>query len=265
MQRRNVPRKKFSAGGALDFSDRKVALVTGASRGIGRAIAEALARDGIYVFVSFNLRAKEAAKCVDAIRRAGGAGEVIRADVSRENQVHRMFRVIAQRTGRLDILVSNAGIAPVVRDLERLTQKTWTETFAVNVMGAFLCARGALPLLKRSSAGRIIFIGSAAARLGGNIGAHYSASKAALAGFVEYLSRAVGQHRITVNIVEPGFVQTELSASLHRTKADIRAMCRNVPLKRVGTVKDIANGVAFLAGDAAAYITRHKLAVTGGR
>jgi len=204
MQRRNLSKEKLNPGRPLDFSNRKVARVAGASRGIGRAIAEALARNNICVFVNFNSKAKEAAEHVGAIRRAGGAREVIRANVSRERRVHHVFKVIAQRAGRLDIL-------------------------------------------------------------GGNIGAHYSASKAALAGFAEYLSRAVGQHRITVNIFEPGFVQTELSASLHRTKADIRAMCRNVPLRRIGTVKNIADGVAFLAGDAAAYITRHKLAITGGR
>jgi NAD(P)-dependent dehydrogenase (short-subunit alcohol dehydrogenase family) len=127
-----------------ESSARKVALVTGASRGIGRAIAEALAREGIYVFVNFRSKAEEAAKCVGAIRRAGGFGEAVQADVSREAQVRRMIERVARRTGRLDILVGNAGIAPVVPNLEGLTAKVWNGTFAVNVLGAFLCAKAAL-------------------------------------------------------------------------------------------------------------------------
>jgi 3-oxoacyl-[acyl-carrier protein] reductase len=265
MPPRKAPKAKAIAANASGTADRKVALVTGASRGIGRAIAEALAREGIYVFVNFHSSAKEASECISAIKLAGGDGEIIRADVSHEGQVRQMFKTIAQRAGRLDILVGNAGVAPVVQDFERLTMKAWTQTFAVNVVGAFLCAREALPLLKRSPAGRIIFIGSAAARLGGNIGAHYAASKAAISGLVEYLSRTVGRYRITVNIVEPGFVRTELSAKFHRNKAVVRSMSKSVPLGRVGSVAEIADGVAFLAGDAAAYITRQNLAITGGR
>jgi 3-oxoacyl-[acyl-carrier protein] reductase len=243
----------------------KVALVTGASRGIGRAIAEALARDGAFVFVNFRSAAREAASCVAAIRAAGGAAEAIRADVSRKPQVERMFDVIRKRAGRLDILVGNAGVAPIATELARLTPKTWNETFAVNVTGAFLCAQSAVPLLRRSRSGRMIFIGSAASRLGGTIGPHYAASKAALSGLVEYLSRALGRYAITVNIVEPGFVATRLSSSLHDRGAKVRAMRQAVPLGRIGTVNEVAAAVAFLAAPGASYITRQNLAVAGGR
>jgi 3-oxoacyl-[acyl-carrier protein] reductase len=243
----------------------KVALVTGASRGIGRAIAEKLARDGAYVFVNFRSGSREAAACVRSIKKSGGAAEMVRADVSRPDDVSRMFNSIARRAGKLDILVGNAGVAPVVRDLARVTTKVWDKTFATNVSGAFLCARAAEPLLRRSAAGRIVFVGSVAARLGGTIGPHYAASKAALGGFVEYLSRALGKHRITVNIVEPGFVATDLSASLHRTVKQKRVMRQSVPLGRVGTMDEIAAMVAFLASSDAGYVTRQRIAVSGGR
>jgi NAD(P)-dependent dehydrogenase (short-subunit alcohol dehydrogenase family) len=176
-----------------------------------------------------------------------------------------MLKTIAKRAGGLDIFVGNAGIAPIARDLDDVTVKVWNETFATNVTGAFLCAQAAVPLLRRSKAARIIFIGSAAARLGGTIGPHYTASKAALAGLVEYLSRALGKYRITVNIIEPGFVKTRLSSSLHRRAAQVRAMQRDVPLGRVGTVEDVAGAVAFLASAEAAYVTRQSIAVSGGR
>ena len=243
----------------------KVALVTGASRGIGRAIAVRLAREGAYVFVNFRSASGEAAACVRAIQSAGGGAEAIGADITRESQVARMFKAIAKRAGRLDIFIGNAGIAPISRDPRRVTTKIWNDTFAVNVTGAFLCVRSAMPLLKRSKSGRIILIGSAAARLGGTIGPHYAASKAALTGLVEYFSRALGHARITVNLLEPGFVATGLSRGLHATPAKVRAMRRSVPLGRIGTVEDVAGAVAFLASEEAAYITRQHIAVSGGR
>jgi NAD(P)-dependent dehydrogenase (short-subunit alcohol dehydrogenase family) len=175
-----------------------------------------------------------------------------------------MFAGIRKRAGRLDILIGNAGVGPIATKLSRVTPKLWNETFGVNVTGAFLCAQAAVPLMQRSKSGRIIFIGSAASRLGGTIGPHYAASKAALSGLVEYLSRALGRYAITVNVVEPGFVATDLSAPLHRG-AKLRAMQKAVPLGRVGTMEEVAAAVAFLAGPNAGYVSRQTLAVTGGR
>jgi 3-oxoacyl-[acyl-carrier protein] reductase len=243
----------------------RVALVTGGSRGIGRAIAERLASEGAYVFVNFRRASRQAAICVNSIRKSGGAAEAVRADITSARGVSRMFDLIARRMGRLDILVGNAGVAPVARGLERVTPAIWNTTFATNVAGAFFCAQRAIPLLRRSKQGRIVFIGSAAARLGGTIGPHYAASKAALVGLVEYLSRALGRHRITVNLVEPGFVATDLSAKLHRGAAQRRAMRDAVPLRRIGTPDEVAAAVAFLAGSGASYVTRQRLAVSGGR
>jgi NAD(P)-dependent dehydrogenase (short-subunit alcohol dehydrogenase family) len=249
----------------LSRPTKKVALVTGASRGIGRAIAEKLARGGIYVFVNFRVHAKEAAKCVDAIRRAGGFAEAIRADVSQPSDIRRMMKAVERRAGRLDIVVCNAGVAPIEPNLDRLTSTIWKKTFDVNVLGSFLCAKESLPLLKRSPAPRIIFVGSAASRLGGSIGAHYAASKAALSGLMEYLSRALGKHRITVNLIEPGFIRTDMTSRLFRPAGADRAMRRQVPLGVIGTAADLAAGVEFLAGDEASYVTRQTLAISGGR
>lgn len=243
----------------------RVALVTGGSRGIGRAIAERLAVEGAYVFVNFRRASRQAAICVKCIRQSGGAAEAIRADISSPSDVSRMFEVIGRRMGRLDILIGNAGIAPIARELGHVTPAIWDETFATNVAGAFFCAQHAMPLLRRSKDGRIVFIGSAAARRGGTIGPHYAASKAALVGLVEYLSRAVGRHGITVNLVEPGFVASDLSAKLHRTPAQRRAMREAVPLRRIGTAEDVAAAVAFLASTSASYVTRQRVAVSGGR
>jgi 3-oxoacyl-[acyl-carrier protein] reductase len=243
----------------------RVALVTGGSRGIGRAIAERLAREGAYVFVNFRRASRQAAICVKGIRQSGGAAEAVCADITSPGSVARMFDLIARRMGRLDILIGNAGIAPIVRQLDHVTPDIWNVTFATNVAGAFFCAQRAIPLLRRSKEGRIVFIGSAAARLGGTIGPHYAASKAALVGLVEYLSRAVGRHGITVNLVEPGFVATDLSAKQHRTPAQRRAMRDAVPLRRIGTAEDVAAAVAFLTSSGASYVTRQRVAVSGGR
>jgi 3-oxoacyl-[acyl-carrier protein] reductase len=252
------------AGKSAPLAER-VALVTGASRGIGRAIAERLASQGAHVFVNFRRAAKEASACVRQIRQRGASAEAIRADVASPQDVARMFKSIERQAGRLDILVANAGIAPIAADVAEVTKRLWEETFATNVTGAFLCAQAATPLLRRSRHGRIVFIGSAAARLGGTIGPHYAASKAALVGLVEYLSRALGQHGITVNLVEPGFVATDLSAELHRTSAQRRRMRGQVPLGRIGTLDDVSAAVAFLASADASYITRQRIDVSGGR
>lgn len=243
----------------------RVALVTGGSRGIGRVIAERLAGEGAYVFVNFRRASRQAAHCVKGIRRSGGVAEAVCADITNPRSVSRMFDVIARRMGRLDILVGNAGIAPIARDLDRVTPDIWNATFATNVAGAFFCAQRAMPLLRRSKDGRIVFIGSAAARLGGTIGPHYAASKAALVGLVEYLSRAVGRHNITVNLIEPGFIATDLSAKLHRTPTQRRTMQDAVPLARIGSAEDVAAAVAFVASSGASYVTRQRIGVSGGR
>ena len=241
----------------------RVALVTGAGRGIGRGIALRLARDGASVIVNYRRDRRAAAACVADMTRRGSTAVALRADVSDPAQVRGMLREIRARMGRLDILVANAGIAPIERRLAQVTPALWRRTFETNAFGAFLCAQAAAPLMSRG--GSILFIGSAAARLGGNIGPHYAASKAALTGLVAWLACELGPSDITVNLLEPGYVETDLSATLHRHAAARRRMRADVPLRRLGCVDDVAATAAFLVGPEARYVTRERIAVSGGR
>lgn len=217
------------------------------------------------MFVNYRADRAAAETCVAAIARAGGTAESLQADVADVTSVRRMVRRVERSAGRLDVLVANAGIAPVAQDLQRVTPSVWRRTLDTNAMGPFLCVQAAAPLMSRAGGGRIVFVGSVASRLGGNIGPHYAASKAALRGLIAWLGRALGPDRITVNLVEPGFVETDLSASFYRTAASRRRLRMDVPLGRLGTTDEIAALVAFLAGPDAGYVTGEAIAVAGGR
>jgi len=243
----------------------RVALVTGGGRGIGRAIAVRLSRDGARVFVNFRTDRRAGLACVADIHKAGGEAEALQADVSDPAQVRRMFEAIRRVAGRLDILVANAGVALMESDLARITPALWRKTMDTNAASAFYCAQSAAPFLARSTQGRIVFVGSVASRLGGNVGPHYAASKAALNGLSTWLGRELAANGTTVNVVEPGYVKTNLSVALHSSAAGRAKMRREVPLGRAGTVDEVASLVAFLAGPGGAYISRERIAVAGGR
>lgn len=243
----------------------RVALVTGASRGIGRAIALALARQGAYVFVNYRKDRRGADECVARMGEAGGKGETARADVRRPGDVARLFARVRRRSGRLDILVNNAGVAPRAPGLERVSLATWRDTLATNLTGAFLCTRAAAPLMRRQRFGRIIYIGSLAGLRGGTIGPHYAASKAGLMGLMQWAFREVARYGVTVNVVAPAFVITALTAGAYRTPAARARMAARVPLGRPGTPEEVGAVVAFLAGPDAGYITGEWLTMAGGR
>jgi len=249
---------------ARPLADR-AALVTGGSRGIGRAIALALGRAGATVIVNFHRAAGSAAECVAAIRRGGGTAEAVRADVSRPADVARMFRWIDRRFGRLDVLVGSAGIAPPGAGLARVSLPTWRRTLETNVTGAFLCLREAAPRMARRRAGRIVLVGSLAGAKGGTVGPHYAASKAALLGLMQWSFRELAPAGVTVNVVAPGFVETALSAPAYATPRARAAMAAKVPVGRIGTPEEIAALVAFLAGPDAGYITGECITIAGGR
>lgn len=237
----------------------RVALVTGASRGIGRAVAQRLAARGAIVVAA--ARADHADETAEIVRRAGGGAESASLDVTDAAAVRRVVADAVSRHGRLDILVSNAGIA---RDqlLPRLSREDWDAVVATNLTATFSLAQAAIrPMLKQRS-GRIIVVSSVVGQMGNAGQTAYAASKAGLIGFAKSLAREVASRGITVNIVAPGLIDTEMTRAL-REHAQLDWEAR-IPLGRLGTVDDVAGAVSFLASDEAAYITGHVLAVNGG-
>ena len=243
-----------------EFAD-KVALITGSSRGIGRAIALRLAASGANVAVC--ARGEEAARTVaDEISALGSQSFARVADVSEADQAAQIVEATLERWGRLDILVNNAGIT---RDnlLLRMKEEEWDAVMATNLKGAFNCCKAAVRPMMKARGGRIINISSVVG-ISGNAGqANYAASKAGLLGLTKSLAKELGSRNITVNAVAPGFVpDTGMTGDL--AEAAIEELTAQIPLGRVGSVEDVAHAVAFLASDGSAYVTGQVLAVDGG-
>jgi 3-oxoacyl-[acyl-carrier protein] reductase len=239
--------------------DGKVAVVTGASRGIGRAIALQLARRGALVVAA--ARADNAQGVVDDIRAAGGRADLATADMTDEASVSRLVSETVSRHGRLDVVVSNAGIT---RDqlMLRMKRADWDEVIATNLTAAFtLCQAALKPMIKQRS-GRIVAISSVVGQSGNAGQANYAASKAGLVGFCTSLAKEVASRNITVNVVAPGLIDTDMTRAI--TSDAQRDWTAQIPLGRPGTPDDVAAAVCFLASDEASYITGQVLAVNGG-
>jgi 3-oxoacyl-[acyl-carrier protein] reductase len=239
----------------------RVALVTGGSRGIGAAVAQALASAGAALAVCAR-NGEAAAATAAAIVAQGGQAFAAAADVSRAADAERVVAGCVERFGRLDILVNNAGIT---RDglVLRMKDEDWSDVLAVNLNGAFYCARAALrPILKQKQSGRVINVGSVVGSTGNPGQANYVASKAGLVGLTKALSKEVASRGVTVNAVAPGFIETDMTAGLPDAAKD--AYRAQIPLGRFGTAAEVAAVVAFLASDAAAYITGQVIHVNGG-
>ena len=239
----------------------KVALVTGASRGIGRAIAVRLASLGAVVAINYNGSEAKAEEVRTEIEAAGGKAFLIQANVADAAAVQRMFEEIFTREDRLDILVNNAGIT---RDalLIGMKEAQFDEVLQTNLYGAYYCMQQAAKKMLRQKSGRIINISSYSG-LHGNAGQmNYSAAKAGLVGMTKTAARELGSRGITVNAVAPGFIDTDMTAVLSDKSKD--AILSGVPLGRMGSADDIASAVVFLAGDEASYITGQVLSVDGG-
>ncbi|HFC97737.1 MAG TPA: 3-oxoacyl-[acyl-carrier-protein] reductase [Thermosulfurimonas dismutans] len=239
----------------------KVALVTGASRGIGRAVALELARAGAAVAVNYTASEGPAREVVQEIERMGGKAIPVRFDVADPEAVARGVKEVEEALGAIDILVNNAGIT---RDglLVRLKDEDWERVLSVNLRGAFLVTRAVLPGMMKRRYGRIINISSVVAFSGNPGQTNYAASKAGLVGFSRSLALEVARRGITVNVVAPGFIETDMTAALPEKARE--ALLSRVPMGRAGTPQEVAHAVVFLASDRASYITGTVLHVNGG-
>jgi 3-oxoacyl-[acyl-carrier protein] reductase len=239
----------------------KVAIVTGGSRGIGRAAAEALASRGAHVVIGYVSGESAARQVADAISARGGKAELLQVDVADTPSTEAAVSETAKRLGRLDIVVASAGVSIDALAL-RLKEDDFDRTLAVNLKGAVACARAALKPMMRARTGRIIFLSSVVGEMG-NVGqTAYAASKAALLGVAKSLAREYASRGITVNAVAPGFVETDMTSALPDEAK--QAMLSAVPLGRAGTVGDVAAAICYLASDEAGYVTGHTLRVNGG-
>jgi len=239
----------------------KTALVTGASRGIGRAVAVRLAADGASVVINYNQQAGAAESVAHDVRESGAEALVVQADVAQAADVERLVATTLETFKRIDVLVNNAGIT---RDtlIMRMSEDDWDAVIDTNLKSTFLVTRAALRPMLRQRAGRIVNITSISGVIGNAGQANYSASKAGMIGLTRSTAREVASRNITCNAVAAGVIDTEIWQGV--PEAAITALMQMVPAGRKGTPQDVAEAVAFLAGDGAAYITGQVLNVDGG-
>jgi len=240
---------------------RRVALITGAARGIGRTIALALAQPGLRLYLNDVTEPAAAAETIREVTAGGAQAAYLRFNVAEAQEVEQAFGTIIKESGRLDILVNNAGIT---RDqlLVRMKAEDWDQVLAVNLKGAFNCMKAAAkPMIKQRS-GRIINISSVVGFMGNAGQANYVASKAGLVGLTKAAARELASRNITVNAVAPGFIDTAMTETLPEKTREL--MLAQIPLNRFGTPEEVAHAVAFLASEQAAYITGQVIHVNGG-
>ena len=233
----------------------KIALVTGASRGIGRAVALSLAAAGADVAVNFRVAKEEADSLADEIKKLARRCLTIQADVSKGPEVERLVSAVQTELGPVSVLVNNAGIARL-QPLEEITEVDWGEVVDVNLKSAFLMIQACLPDFRRQKWGRIVNISSVAAQLGGIVGPHYAASKAGLHGLTHYYARALAKEGITANAVAPALIETDMIADNPAATPDL------IPIGRIGQVQEVADVVMLAVSNG--YLTGQTLSVNGG-
>jgi 3-oxoacyl-[acyl-carrier protein] reductase len=233
----------------------RVALVTGASRGIGRAVALSLAAEGAAIAVNYRERAREAAEVVAEIEKGGGRAMAVAADVSDGRAVAGMVAAVERTLGPVDVLVNNAGLA-IIRGIDDLTEDEFDRTIAANLKSAFLCTQAVLPGMRKRKWGRIVNISSGAARGAGGVGPHYNASKAGMEGLTRGYAARVVKDGVTVNAVAPSLIETDMARSGLASSPD------RIPLGRFGTPEECAQAVLMVIGNA--YMTGQTVALSGG-
>ena len=236
-------------------------LITGGSRGIGRAAARLFAENGCNVAVNYRLSAAKAEELCGELRREGARAIAIQADVAVRADVDRMVRQIGEEFGGVDVLVNNAGIAQQ-KLFTDITPEEWERMLAVNLTGMFHCCQAVLPCMIHRKSGRIVNLSSMWGVTGGSCEVHYSAAKAGVIGLTKALAKELGPSHITVNCVAPGVIDTDMLAPL--SSSDCAALAEETPLMRLGTPLEVAHAIFFLASDHAAFITGQVLSPNGG-
>lgn len=240
----------------------KVAIVTGARRGIGRGIALAFAKNGAKVVVS-DLNEKDCQKVVDEIKNLGSYGLAVKCDVSSSKEVEAMIKTTVDKFGKIDILVNNAGIA-LMKPFKDMTEEDWDKVLSVNLKSVFLCSKAVLPELIKQGKGKVINIASIAGQIGFAQSSAYCASKAGIINLTRVMALELAQHKINVNAIGPGVIKTAMTKQFLEDPKMKEMLLSQTPWGRFGKPEDIANAAVFLASDQADFITGTTLFVDGG-
>ncbi len=241
--------------------EKQTALITGAARGIGRAIALRLAKDGVNVVINYTTAEKEAEETAREAEKLGVQALLVQADVSKEEEVEELFEKAMTLTGRIDILINNAGIT---RDnlILRMKEEDFDRVIEINLKGSYNCMKKASRIMLKQRYGRIVNISSVVGFRGNPGQVNYAASKAGVIGMTKSLAKELASRNITVNALAPGMIETKMSEQM--SEAAKKQMLSMIPAGRIGRPEDVANAAAFLAGEEAAYITGQVLCVDGG-
>ncbi len=244
--------------------DGKVVMITGASKGIGRAMAKGFADSGAKVVINYNSSQAEAESLLKDIHKNGGEAIIVQADVSKKEDVDRLFDQALDAYGRIDVLVNNAGALLQRASIEEYAEEMWDRVYAVNVKSAFLCSQKVIPIMKKQGGGKIINLSSQAARNGGGSGSvPYASAKGAVLTFTKGLAKELAPHNILVNAIAPGVIATPFHDEY--TPPELRKkITANIPLGREGTPEECVGATLLLASSAADYITGETIEVNGG-